>query len=285
MTDELNMRTTFKKRIVALLAVRNEALYLERCLRHLYEQGIETCIIDNESTDSTLEIAKRYLRRGVFRIETMPYRGFSELAPRLSLAEKLSRVIDADWFIHHDADEIREAPAPFGSLSGGILEADREGYNAINFDEFVFLPTSDTETFEGTDFVKSMRYYYFFSPTPLRRVNAWKNEGQRVDLVSSGGHCVEFAGKIIYPINFILRHYIVLSRAHAINKYAGDNRYSREEVEQRGWHRARVNLKAEQILLPLPEELHEMKEGCWEKSVPRNHHLFFHAPNPIQVHC
>ena len=30
-------------RIVALLAVRNEEHYLERCLMYLYDQGIETC--------------------------------------------------------------------------------------------------------------------------------------------------------------------------------------------------------------------------------------------------
>lgn len=54
---DLNTR---KFRIVALLAIRNEALYLEKCLDHLYQQGIEVCIIDNGSTDNSLEIAKSF---------------------------------------------------------------------------------------------------------------------------------------------------------------------------------------------------------------------------------
>ena len=47
-------------KVVALLAVRNEEYYMEKCLTYLYEQGIETCLIDNESTDRTLEIAQDF---------------------------------------------------------------------------------------------------------------------------------------------------------------------------------------------------------------------------------
>jgi hypothetical protein len=73
-----------------------------------------------------------------------------------------------------DADEIREAPPPYSTLREGLEGADREGFNAVNFDEFVFLPTSEEESFEGTDYVASMEYYYFFEPRPLRQVKAWK---------------------------------------------------------------------------------------------------------------
>lgn len=263
-----------RMRIVALLTVRNEALYLERCLEHLFAQGIETCVIDNESTDNTLDIARKYLSRGVFRIETQPYPGYFDLVAQLRLKEKLCREINAAWFIHHDADEIREAPVPFKSLYEGIMKADQEGYNAINFDEFVFLPTADAESFEGSDYVEAMRHYYFFEPAPLRRVNAWKNNGQAVDLVSSGGHRANFDGRKIYPDNFILRHYIALSRAHAIAKYGTERIYSRAEVEQRGWHRARADANIEAMHFPSPGELHHVGDGRWNKSNSWTIHSF-----------
>jgi glycosyltransferase involved in cell wall biosynthesis len=274
-TVDMDMRVRTKLRIVALLAVRNEALYLERCLEHLFAQGIETCVIDNESTDATLDIARKYLNRGVFRIESLPYNGTFEWANVLKNKERLAREIDADWFIHHDADEIREAPSPFKTLREGIMKADQEGYNAINFDEFAFLPTTNDESFEGTDYVEAMRHYYFFEPGQFHRVNAWKNTGQVLDLASSGGHRANFEGRRIYPENFILRHYIVLSRAQAIAKYGSERVYSREEVE-RGWHGARAHFKPVQLQFPSRDQLKMLgNNSCWDKSNPWTTHTFF----------
>ena len=140
-----------KFRVVALLTCRNESLYLERSLQHLYEQGIETCFIDNESTDNSLEIAKRFKRKGVFMIEKQPFPGYFDLVEQLKIKERLISEIDSDWFIHHDVDEIREAPSPFINLKEGIFEADKRGFNAINFDEFVFIPSSFDENYERKD--------------------------------------------------------------------------------------------------------------------------------------
>src|SRR4029077_14897095 len=147
-------------RIVALLAVRNEELYLERCLEHHFRQEIETCVIDNGSTDRTTEIARSFLDRGVIRIEQLPFSGVFELETQLRCKERLAAEIGADWFIHCDADEIRQAPKPYATLREGIEAVDRQGYNAIDFDEFVFLPTADYESFEGCDYIEAMRYYY-----------------------------------------------------------------------------------------------------------------------------
>jgi len=103
-----------------------------------------------------------------------PYRGSYEWYPLLRDKGRLAAEIDADWFIHYDADEIREAPAPYRTLREGIEAVDRQGYNTIHFDEFVFLPTEEDDSFEGTDYVQTMQYYYFFEPAPLWRVNAWR---------------------------------------------------------------------------------------------------------------
>jgi glycosyltransferase involved in cell wall biosynthesis len=261
-------------RIVALMTVRNEALYMERCLTHLHAQGIETCVIDNESTDQTREIVEAFRGRGVFRVENLPYRGRFELAAQCRFLEKLATEIDADWFIRQDADEIREAPWPSDSLSQAISIADRSGFNAIDFDEFIFVPTSEKESFEGTDYVELMRYYFYLDLQPLNHVNAWKNHGQAIDLTSSGGHAVMFDGRTIFPTKFILRHYMILSGDHARRKYQ-TRKFDESEVFERGWHGWRAQFAVERVRLPERAQLKQLGiEGGWDTSEPQKYHLF-----------
>jgi glycosyltransferase involved in cell wall biosynthesis len=261
-------------RIVALLAVRNEAVYLARCLEHLAAQGVETCLIDNGSTDATRDIAEAYRDRGVMRIVDHPYPGHYDWTGLLRLKEHLAVTIAADWLIHHDADEIREAPAPWRTLAEGFAAVDRAGYNAVNFDEFVFVPTREQDDFEGTDFVAAMQYYYFFEPRSLHHVKAWKNTGARVDLVSEAGHRVAFPGLRIAPQSFVLRHYIVLSRAHCLRKYRDQREYSRTEVEELRWHGWRAHMRDELIRLPAASEMKRIGDGVWDRSDPARAHRF-----------
>lgn len=271
-----------KLRIVALLTCRNEELYIKRCLTHLHKQGIETCLIDNESTDNTVKIAKKFLRKGLFRIVTQPYPGYFDLVAQLKLKEELIKEIDADWFIHHDADEIREAPAPYKSLRKGIEEADKQCYNAINFDEFVFLPTTFEENFENMDYVKKMKYYYFFEPGPMRRINAWKNLNIEIDLINSGGHKVNFDGIKIFPENFILRHYIVLSKDHAISKYYSSRVFSMKEHKERGWHGSRMTFTPDKLNFPKKDTLKKYnKKELWDTSDIWLKHTFMEGIKPI----
>jgi glycosyltransferase involved in cell wall biosynthesis len=262
-------------RIVALLAFRNEALVLRRTLSHLYSQGIETCLIDNDSTDSSLKIAQSFYGKGVFRIERLPYKDCFKLLDVLVFKEKLVQEIDADWFIHHDADEIRETPWQDSTLKQGIELVDRQGYNAINFDEFVFMPTSSDEAFEETDFVETMRHYYYFSPNSLHRVNAWKNIGQPVNLHQHAGHQVVFDGRNIFPQKFILRHYIILSANYASQKYE-KRVYSQEAIDKFGWHGARARFSKDKLNLPDKKRLKEINDnGRWDVSDPWKKHDVF----------
>src|SRR5262245_35814961 len=227
-------------RVVALLTVRNEELYLTRCLEHLIANGIDVCVIDNGSTDSTRQIAEQYLGRGVIRLETLPYEGTFALLPILKNEERLAGDIEADWFVHHDADEIRESPVTGVTLAKAIGAVDAEGYNAINFDEFVFVPRSEHERFEDRDYVRDMRWYYYFHPKGRQhRLNAWKRTEVPVDLCDSGGHRVEFPGRRVYPTCFVMRHYIALSWEHMARKYQS-RRYSPQEIIERKWHGARA---------------------------------------------
>ena len=262
-------------KVVAILAVRNSQDYMLKCLSHLVEQGVEVFVIDNQSTDDTAEIARAFHGRGVIEILDYPYPGFYDWTGLLRKKEEIAASVDADWFIHHDSDEIREAPKQWGTLREGIEAIDAFGYNAINFDEFVFVPNSAGDDFSQCDFVKEMRHYFYFHPSPVHRVNAWKNTGRNVDLVTRAGHEVRFEGRRIYPENFILRHYICLSHAHANHKYCDDHVYSEQELE-RGWHRNRFEAAKTGIDLPASDELKIISEsGEFDRSNPYKDHILF----------
>lgn len=259
-------------RVVALLTVRNEELYLDRCLKHLISHGIEVCVIDNDSNDRTVEIARQYFGKGVCRIETIGFNGKFELERILENEERLSREINADWFMHHDADEIREPPLHYNSLLEAITDVDRQGYNAVNFDEFVFVPTPDQPDVIPSDYVSEMKYYYFYEPVLQRRVNLWKSGPQKVDLRSSAGHRVKFPGRQIFPESFILRHYIALSASHWNAKYA-TRKYPEQELA-RGWHVNRTDLKQYKIRMPAREDLVRLSSDnrIRDKGRPRRYH-------------
>jgi glycosyltransferase involved in cell wall biosynthesis len=264
-------------RVVALLTVRNEAQFLPRCLSHLAAQGVQACVIDNESTDETRAIAEQFARSGVVtRIVTLPYRGRFELVTQLESQERLSREIDADWFIHHDADEIMEAPSSGQTLQEAIAEVDAQGFNAINFDEFVFVPAQG-EDFEDRDYVGAMRRYYFFEPFAPRLVRAWKADQLPV-LSGSGGHLAEFDGRRLFPRNFVLRHYIILSASHALHKYGAERVYSDDEVTRLGWHGWRARFRPDMLKLPDPSSLKSLDASNeWDRSDPKRKHLFIDA--------
>ena len=191
------------------------------------------------------------------------------------MKQRLAATIDADWFIHHDADEIREAPSPWNTLIEGVAALDAQGYNAINFDEFVFVPTEEQDDHEGSDFVSTMRYYYFFQPRALHRVNAWKKCDGQVDLISEAGHQACFADRKIAPQSFVLRHYMVLSRSHLLRKYLHERVYSRHEVEELGWHGWRARLADRPVHLPSRAALKDVSAGGWDRSQPFVTHWSF----------
>ena len=259
-------------RIVALLTVRNESLYIDRCLRHLHEQGIETCVIDNQSTDATLDIVERWRNFGVFRVEHLPYPGYFDLHGILENEQRLAGEIEADWFMHYDADEIRESPVVGETLHDAIRRVDQAGFDAINFDEFVFLPCHDDASFEGTDYVQTMRYYYFFEPVPLRQLKGWK-KGVKLDLAASGGHRMSRDDLNIAPDRFVMRHYIALSRQYAVDKYTKERIYSPKEVNELGWHGRRATCCAHDLVFPDRQQLKNI-DFPWDYSDPCKEHAF-----------
>jgi glycosyltransferase involved in cell wall biosynthesis len=259
-------------RILALLAVHNERRFIGGCLEHLHRHGIETYLIDNDSTDGTLEIAQRYEGRGLAGAESFPRNGTYEWGALLARKEQLAQELEADWFIHLDADELRLPPAKRGLLADELARVDREGANAVNFMEFTFVPTCEQPDHDHPHFQQTLHTYYPFLPARVHRLTAWK-AGRPVALAWSGGHRVRFPGLRMWPEPFRMKHYLFLSVDHAIEKYA-QRTYAQHEVDA-GWHGWRAHATAEAIArLPGRADMRVARhDGDLDPTDPRKRHV------------
>jgi glycosyltransferase involved in cell wall biosynthesis len=260
-------------RVIALLATYNERRFIEPCLRHLDEQGVEAYLIDNGSTDETVELAKRWLDRNLIGIESFP-RGEGDVyswRALLTRKEELAREMEADWFIHMDPDEIRLPPAGVDNLARALEKVDGEGFNAVNFLEFTFLPTREEPDHDHADFQRTLRTYYPFARRPRHQLKAWKATDV-AELAWSAGHEVRFPQRRIHPRPFPMKHYLFLSAPHAIEKYV-ERHYDPSEIES-GWHIWRSKLKTSDIVLPGRDELRiASMDSDLDPSEPRSSHL------------
>ncbi len=260
-------------RIVALLATYNEHRFIGPCLEHLHTQGIDTYLIDNCSTDDTVEIAERHRGEGLIGIEELPRRdGTYNWHDVLRRKEQLTRELDADWFIHLDADEVRLPPVGMGTLAEAFEKVDEAGYNAINFLEFTFVPSREQPDHDHPHFQRTLHTYYSFCPESPHRLNAWKAAAAPdPDLAASGGHRVRFTGLHMYKHAFPMRHYLFLSIPHAIEKYV-HRRYNRDEVKS-GWHGWRARVTPRDLRLPSESELRiAHSDDDLDPSEPRKSH-------------
>lgn len=278
-------------RIVAILASYNEQRYIGACLEHYLQQGIEVYLLDNDSTDDTLDIARAYLGRNLIGIERIPRHGMYQWQKILLRKEQLADEIQADWLMHADPDEIRVAPNG-QTLAETIADVDNQGYNAINFMEYTFLPVRESPEHDHPDFQQTMRWYYPFGPRHPHRLNAWKKQSKRwtgvkpfvrelvrnrrwgqpsIDLHSSGGHVVQFHGIRPYPVDFILKHYIVLSLDHAIQKYVKKKFDPKEMGGAHGW---RATAKEYDFMLPAESQMRiYTTDAALDASNPLAEHL------------
>lgn len=260
-------------RAVALVAGFDSRRTLDACLSNLVAQGLETWFLDNGSTDGSREVAAGYVGRGVLAIEDVPRDGVFDHEALLERKEEVARRIDADWFLHLDTDEILRPPAGFPTVLHALQAADAGGFDAVNYLEFIFPPTAQEPDHDHGRFVETMRWYYLFAPQALHRLSAWKRRTGEIGLARSGGHDVRIPGTRVFPGNLILRHYPLLSRAHAAEKYSS----RKHPIVQlsRGWHGWRERLDPACVVLPPCSSL-GFDDGTTplDESHPVTHHLF-----------
>lgn len=246
-------------RVIAIMFTYNEQRFIEGAIRHLAAHGVESYVCDNESTDDTVHIARRFLGNEVLRIDHIPRQNMFDLRRNLCRIEELSGILDADWMMFTDPDERHLPPDGDITLAQAFAGAEAEGYNAVNFLECVFHPTREEPDHDHAHYETTMTRFYPFAPSHPHRVTAWKQPVRPVEIAWSGGHLVRFPGLSVYPAAFLMKHYLLLSRDHAIEKYV-DRRHEPAAI-RRGWHGWRATITAEDITLPPERELRPWAAG------------------------
>lgn len=230
-------------RVVAILSAFNEADVISQVIGHLVENEVDVYLIDNRSTDGTADAAKRWLRKGLLGIEQFPSEPPEggalpafDWEGILRRKEELAKELKADWFIHHDADEFREAPWPGMNLRDAIAWVDRLGYNCIDFRVLNFPPLENGFR-PGMD--PREHFTHWEDPViydTLQR-KSWKAQATPVSLASSGGHEVQFPDRRVFPIRFLLRHYPIRSQEHGRRKVFDERKKRFVDKERaKGWH-------------------------------------------------
>ncbi len=232
-------------KIQAIVTCYNEEDIIEHTIKYLVEQGIYVHIVDNWSTDGSWDIVQKYVQRSRFvTSEKFPADGPSETYDWGNILCRVQEIAmnnsaDFDWFVHHDADEVREAPfESIVHLRDGIIIADRCGFNAIDYTVINFVPIPDS--YNGTqDIAQYLRYCSFGNQYgDIKQVKTWKS-CDNINLVDSSGHHVQFIGKEqkIFPYKFLLRHYSLRSKEQAQRKIFKDRkpRWNKQELKKQ-WH-------------------------------------------------
>ena len=272
-------------KIVALITVHNEERMIPACLRHLEHEGLNYFVINDRCTDGTMEYVKIHAGPGLIGTADMPFEyDHFNLSRTLEFKLAVARELDADWLLHLDADELRGSNQPNETLAQAITRIDAEGFNAINFQEFTFVPTHEDAEHHPASFNRTMRWYYPFLPQPLHRLNAWKKQGNEVDLVSDGGHRVHFAGRKVYHQSLHLRHYLYISRDHFSAKYK--NRIHIGPELEKNWHGWREKATDAMCYFPPQSAMRPFDpETPWQldASSPRTQHMLMDDRPPIPI--
>lgn len=228
--------------ICAIVCVRNESRYLPALIKHLREQGVDIAFIDNESTDGSRDIIEGHIGGDVLNMKTLAFNGVFSLSDQLQAKAEVESELHHDWVMHVDADEIHHASNNGVRLVDLAKRAEAANCNAINFEEFVFVPEKNHDGTKDNSHLDILRYYYF-APTFNRLLRLYRR-GEGLDNRAGAGHRLQ-GNPRIYPQTQVLRHYITLDQKHLLEKYIG-RAFDPSELAKR-WHGNRIGLTEEML--------------------------------------
>ena len=227
-----------KTRVCAIMSAYNEADVIHESIQKLIQQEVDVYLLDNGSTDDTVEIANQFLNKGLIKVERCVFtengKEVYDWTALLKRKEELSRQLDYDWFMHVDADEIRYSPWAHRNLREGIELVDQMGFNLINFRLFNFRLTHEKSADQSIE--EAFTHYSAVEQFNRMQVKAWK-KSSGIDLVSHAGHLALLPQPKIFPIRFIHKHYPVRSIEQGTRKIIKERlaRYSTSD-RRKGWH-------------------------------------------------
>ena len=89
--------------LVAILRIKDQAATIDECLSKLSKLADQIIVLDNGSTDGTLEAYRRYPKI----VNILHTTGFNEGRDKIMLLDEAKKS-KADWILWIDADEIFE---------------------------------------------------------------------------------------------------------------------------------------------------------------------------------
>lgn len=204
-------------RLTAILTCRNAEATLDRCLAHLVWHGAQIILIDNGSTDRTVEIAQKYVDLGKVELRSDTYDHAFDLTRQLRRKRDLIRSIGTGWIIHADADEFIDTPGN-QKLTEYLPYLDQSEVQAFRCDECLFLPTSESDVHHPDRFEETMTACTGFKDrNPKQRV--FRASAPLSRWMATGGHTVVDRPRAVAQAPLRLRHYFGLSLDQIRSEY------------------------------------------------------------------
>lgn len=209
-------------KVVAFTYVLDEREYVKENILNSFAQGLVPVWINNGCSDGA-KTEVRNLHTLVVDHITPTF----ELHDLISFGAEIAKGVGADWYILKDADELMETYDD-RLVVEVIEEADKAGYNCVNFDSYSFWPTT-TDDPNVEPFHKRIRHYTFFDIPYIRAVKVspeiW------LDHPHTPGGTLRQA-----PYNLVIRHYKFLDAEQGRRKvWTRRARYDKANIE-RGSH-------------------------------------------------
>lgn len=143
-------------KLIAILRVKDEILHIEKCLSRLTELVDEIVILDNGSTDGTLEMYSNFTKV----VEIIHTVGFDEGRDKIMLHEAAKKR-KPDWILWLDGDEVFE-PALNRSVLEGYMSS---SFTLVSFRMNHFWLSTKKFRVDGN--------FYAYTLAPMPRM--WKN--------------------------------------------------------------------------------------------------------------
>jgi hypothetical protein len=223
---------------LALMRCYNEKDMIEECVRSLLAQGLDVFVVDDASTDGTVEILEalarstprlsldKDTRKGCVHFQHV------ELLALLDQRAQRAAMEGYEWMMFLDVDEIRCSVWPDRTLAESFAHVESLGYNAVDFTVADFRYAKGQQM-TSEPYESQMPWFEFgLRPGHFMQIKAWRHvPGMKATLAPKRGHEVFFEGRRVFPLKFLMKHYPLRGPEHARKKLYQD-RFPRYEPAQ-----------------------------------------------------